>query len=67
MQWGSDVNARDKWNFTPLHEAAIKGKVDVCVVLLQRGADVSIKNTDGKTPVEVAASDARLVLKGEYK
>ena len=28
---GSDPNARDNWNFTPLHEAAIKGKVDVCI------------------------------------
>ena len=28
---GSNPNARDNWNFTPLHEAAIKGKVDVCI------------------------------------
>ncbi len=26
-----DPNARDNWSFTPLHEAAIKGKVDVCI------------------------------------
>lgn len=28
---GADPNSRDNWNFTPLHEAAIKGKVDVCI------------------------------------
>lgn len=28
---GADPNARDNWNYTPLHEAAIKGKLDVCI------------------------------------
>lgn len=28
---GADPNARDNWNYTPLHEAAIKGKIDVCI------------------------------------
>ena len=28
---GADANARDNWNYTPLHEAAIKGKIDVCI------------------------------------
>ena len=31
LNHGADPNARDNWNFTPLHEAAIKGKVDVCI------------------------------------
>ena len=30
-----DPNARDNWSYTPLHEASIKGKNDVCVMLLQ--------------------------------
>lgn len=28
---GADPNARDNWNFTPFHEAATKGKIDVCI------------------------------------
>lgn len=28
---GAEPNARDNWNYTPLHEAAIKGKIDVCI------------------------------------
>ena len=31
LKHGADPNSRDNWNFTPLHEAAIKGKVDVCI------------------------------------
>ena len=34
LKWGADPNSRDSWNFTPLHEAAIKGKVDVCIGML---------------------------------
>lgn len=31
LRSGGDANARDNWNYTPLHEAAIKGKIDVCI------------------------------------
>lgn len=31
LHHGADANARDNWNYTPLHEAAIKGKIDVCI------------------------------------
>lgn len=50
-----------------MHEAAAKGKVDVCIALLQAGADISIKNADGKTPLDLADPIAKQVLTGEYK
>jgi tankyrase len=31
----SDVNALDNWNFSPLAEAASKGKVDVCLSMFK--------------------------------
>lgn len=34
---GADPNSRDNWNFTPLHEAAIKGKIDVCISTSEGG------------------------------
>lgn len=34
LKHGADPNAHDNWNYTPLHEAAIKGKTDVCIGML---------------------------------
>ena len=31
LHHGADANSRDNWSYTPLHEAAIKGKIDVCI------------------------------------
>jgi tankyrase len=77
----SDVNALDNWNFSPLAEAASKGKVDVCLsknsklsflkiisiytVLLQHGADPNLKNSDGKSALDLADSSTRPVLTGK--
>ena len=43
LRAGADPNARDNWSYTPLHEASIKGKNDVCVMLLQHGADPTLR------------------------
>ncbi|KHJ42648.1 Poly(ADP-ribose) polymerase catalytic domain protein [Trichuris suis] len=64
---GADPNAVDHWGFSPLHEAALKGKVDVCIALLQSGANPNIRNLDGKTPLDLADSNSRAVLTGEYR
>lgn len=40
---------------TPLHKTTTMGKTDVVRYLLERGADVTIKNTKGYTAVECAA------------
>ena len=60
LNHGANVNACDTWNYTPLHEAANKGKLDVCVVLLQNGADVHIRNSDNKTAADLADNIAKV-------
>lgn len=70
LKHNADPNARDNWHFTPLMEAAIKGKVEVCIVLQQNGADVNIRNADNKTALDLADpldSVIKSVLTGEYK
>uniref|UniRef100_A0A671RGS2 Poly [ADP-ribose] polymerase n=1 Tax=Sinocyclocheilus anshuiensis TaxID=1608454 RepID=A0A671RGS2_9TELE len=65
LQHGADANSRDNWNYTPLHEATIKGKIDVCIVLLQHGAEPTIRNTDGRTALDLAEPSTKAVLTGE--
>lgn len=35
LEAGADPNTRDNWNYTPLHEAAIKGKIEICIGKIQ--------------------------------
>ncbi|XP_072177644.1 poly [ADP-ribose] polymerase tankyrase-2-like [Diadema setosum] len=51
------VNAVDRWNFTPLHEAAQKGRTQLCALLLAHGADPTMKNQEGQTPLDLATAD----------
>ena len=60
LNHGADPNSRDNWNYTPLHEAAIKGKIDVCIVLLQNSSDATIRNSDSKTALDVADPSAKV-------
>lgn len=94
LEAGASPNTTDNWNYTPLHESASKGKVDVCIgtineypvildyiitcirllfhvcqctALLQHGADPNIRNSEHKTPLDLADDITRPVLTGEYR
>lgn len=46
---GLDVNARNKWGETPLYRAQCAESVKL---LMQHGADPTLRNNDGETPAE---------------
>lgn len=51
---GTDINAKDDWNATPLHYAASENKVEIVDLLLRRGASVNVRMTTGETPLGTA-------------
>ena len=57
---GAEVDVKNKWGETPLHEAAEHGHLDVVKALLAKGAEVDAKNKHGKTPLHLAAKDGNL-------
>lgn len=56
IKHGADVNASDLWQFTPLHEAAAKLRVEVCSLLLSHGADPYLVNCHGKTVLDICST-----------
>ena len=57
LEHGEDVNAKDGWGKTPLHNAASSNpNVEVVQYLVSQGADVNAKDEDGDTPLHKAAS-----------
>lgn len=50
LSLGLDINAQDDNGRTPAHAAALDGRTDEFLALLQRKADLSLKDKDGATP-----------------
>ena len=55
LEKGAIIDANDKYQQTPLHNAARDGRIDVLAYLLQRGANPNAQNVDGWTPLCIAA------------
>ena len=55
IEYGADPNTGDMWAFTPLHEAIIKNRPDVCTLLLSHKAQPYLLNCYKKNSFELAA------------
>ncbi|MDQ8040202.1 MAG: ankyrin repeat domain-containing protein [Rickettsiella sp.] len=62
MEYGAEVNTQDKFDNTPLHEAAKNGNVILVKHLLSKNANILIKNFEGKTPGFIAAELGFLIV-----
>ena len=51
---GTDVNAVNKYGWTPLYEAVTGGHKDIADLLISKGADVNTMDDDGETPLDWA-------------
>ena len=51
---GTDVNAKDRREKTPLHIVAIYGQKEIGELLITNGADVNAKSRNGETPLYLA-------------
>ena len=56
ISMGADVRARDRWRFTPLHDA---GTREVARILIANGADLHARSRTGATPLQTAAFGLR--------
>ncbi|GJQ66389.1 hypothetical protein Trydic_g4413 [Trypoxylus dichotomus] len=51
---GADLDVRNRFGLTYMHEVILKGDLESVCMLLFYGADVTIRNTNGKTAFEQA-------------
>ena len=57
IEKGADVNAKNKYEQTPLHLAAQYGHIETVKSLIENGADVNSKDKYGWTPLHYAAEE----------
>ena len=55
LQAGAYPNVCQKNGITALHTAAQLGNIEMIIALLEHGADITLKNDEGKRPADLAA------------
>ena len=62
LQNGADVNTKDAYQWTPLHQAAYFGFPEAVLIFLKNGAKKDFKNKENRTPLQ----EAEQFKKGEF-
>lgn len=65
IEHGAKVDAQDSNGDTPLHVAvSFQNSAMASMLFEEKKADANLKNKDGKTPVELALGETKLVFDG---
>ncbi|KAJ7371148.1 hypothetical protein OS493_027837 [Desmophyllum pertusum] len=68
IRWtGGNVNVSDFDGQTPLHTAAMYGRLNVVNLLLKEGADVTLVNRYGQIPLQVAVANNHTAVEKELR
>ncbi len=51
---GANINAKNIYGDTPIHIAALLGHANIAAILLEDGADITMKNNNNQTVAEAA-------------
>jgi len=54
LSHGANPNVRQQGGWTPMHEAAAHGRLELASLLLGHGARAQARSDDGRTPVDMA-------------
>jgi ankyrin repeat protein len=54
LKWEADPNVAQAGGWTPLHQAAAHGRMELAELLLSHGASRKAKSEDGRTALEIA-------------
>jgi len=61
----TDINVRDRAGRTVVHAAAFNDSVESLHMLLKRGVEVSMSDSNGQTPLMMAAKYGHTAIIGE--
>ena len=50
----ANVNAKNNGSYTPLHSAALGGRIESATLLIERGAEINPINNNNRTPLDNA-------------
>ena len=57
IEKGADINIKNMWGKTPLHQAIVLNKKKIAIKLIVKGTDLNILDEDGKTPLHHATEN----------
>ena len=66
LKKGAEVNCLDSFNTTPLLEASRIGNLEIVRCLLDHGADISIRNSEGMTELSCALYESHVHIADNF-